>query len=173
MKPQSILYATIMFFVIILLAGCSSESEQQIAPILLFPDLHGWDLAEIRISDADTTLAFKRVNCVWVIGADNRPSDEARVTDLAEKLVTMVPQDPIPIEPERYNDFKVGDENFTRKVILTFKDNSSYTMLIGAPALTRPAYLRFADRNQVYRIEEPLLRQINLDAQSWIAPKKG
>ncbi len=173
MKPQSILYATIMFFVIILLAGCSSESEQQIAPILLFPDLHGWDLAEIRISDADTTLAFKRVNCVWVIGADNRPSDEARVTDLAEKLVTMVPQGPIPIEPERYNDFKVGDENFTRKVILTFKDNSSYTMLIGAPALTRPAYLRFADRNQVYRIEEPLLRQINLDAQSWIAPKKG
>jgi len=173
MKPQSLLYTSIIFFLFVLLAGCSTEAEQQIAPILLFPDQHGWDLVEMRISDADTTLAFKRVNCVWVVGADNRPSDEPRVTALAEKLVTMVPQGPIPIEPERYNDFKVGDESFTRKVILSFKDNSSYTMLIGTPAITQPAYLRFADRNQVYRIDEPLLRQINLDAESWVAPKEG
>jgi len=85
----------------------------------------------------------------------------------------MVPQGPVAIEPQRYNDFKVGDENFTRKVTLTFKDNSSYTMLIGAPALTRPTYLRFADREQVYRVDEPQLRQLSLDRDSWVAPREG
>ena len=173
MKPQRILYYVFTLLIFTLLAGCSPEAEQPIAPILLFPDRHGWDLAAISIADAETHLNFKRINCVWVIGDDNRPSDEPRVTALAEKLVTMVPQGPVAIEPQRYNDFKVGDENFTRKVTLTFKDNSSYTMLIGAPALTRPTYLRFADREQVYRVDEPQLRQLSLDRDSWVAPREG
>jgi hypothetical protein len=174
MKLQNIFYSTIVLLMYSLLAGCSSTVEQQAAPILLFPDRHGWDLAKVSISDTETTLDFKRVNCVWVIGDDNRPSDEPRVTALAEKLVTMVPQGPIAIEPQRYNDFKIGDRNFSRKVTLTFKDNSSYTMLIGAPAITKPAYLRFVDRSQVYRVDEPVLRQINLDGDSWLAlPDEG
>jgi len=173
MKPQRILYYAFTLLIFTLFAGCSPEAEQQIAPILLFPDRHGWDLAEISISDAETTLEFKRVNCVWVIGNDNRPSNEPRVTALAETLVTMVPEGPIAIESQRYNDFKVGDESFTRKVTLTFKDNSSYTMLIGAPALTRPTYLRFADREQVYRVDVPQLRQLSLDGDSWVAPRES
>jgi len=173
MKFQNIFYSAFIVFMYTLLVGCSSTVDQQAAPILLFPDQHGWDLAKVSISDAETTLDFKRVDCVWVIGDDNRPSDEPRVTTLAEKLVTMVPRGPIAIEPRRYDDFKIGDHNFTRKVTLTFKDNSSYTMLIGAPALTRPTYLRFADRYQVYRVDEPILRQINLDGDSWLAPEEG
>ena len=173
MNHKNIFYSTFMVVIFMLLAGCSSTVEQQVAPIPLFPGQHGWDLAEVSISDADSTLDFKRINCVWVIGDDNKPSDEPKVTALAEKLVTMVPQGPIVIEPERYNDFKVGDQSFTRKVTLTFKDNSSYTMLIGAPALTRPTYLRFAERYQVYRVDEPILRQINLNGDSWLAPEEG
>jgi len=173
MNPKNIFYSTFFLFIFMLLAGCSMDAEQLAAPIPLFPDQHGWDLAGVSISDAESTLDFKRINCVWVIGDDNRPSDEPRVTALAEKLVTMVPQGPIAIEPPRYNDFKVGDQSFTRKVTLTFKDNSSYTMLIGAPAITRPIYLRFADRYQVYRVDEPILRQINLDGDSWLAPEEG
>jgi hypothetical protein len=77
------------------------------------------------------------------------------------------------IKRDRYNDFKVGDNNFTRKVVLTFKDKSSYTLLIGAPAITKPAYIRLADKNQVYMVDEPLFRQMNLDASSWFAPEEG
>ena len=80
----------------------------------------------------------------------------------------MVPQGPIAIEPQRYNDFKIGDNSFTRRVTLTFKDKSSYTMLIGVPAITRPIYLRFADRYQVYKVDDPIIRQINLDRESWL-----
>jgi len=174
MRLHNIFYSAFIFFMYTLLVGCSSTVDQQAAPTLLFPDRHGWDLAKVSISDSETTLDFKRMNCVWVIGDDNRPSDEPRVTALAEKLVTMVSQGPIAIEPRRYNDFKIGDRNFTRKVTLTFKDSSSYTMLIGAPAITRPTYLRFADRSQVYRVEDPVLRQINLDGDSWLAlPEEG
>jgi hypothetical protein len=173
MKFKNILHTAFILFIFTLLAGCSSTADQQVAPIPLFPDQHGWDLKQLSISDADTTLDFKRVDCVWVFGDDNQASDEPRVTALAEKLVTMAPQGIAPIEHDRYNDFKVGDESFTRKVVLTFKDKSSYTLLIGKPAITKPAYVRFIDKNQVYRVEEPMIRQINLDAGSWLAPKEG
>ena len=173
MKPKNILYTAFILFILTLLTGCSATADQQVAPIPLFPGQHGWDLKQLSISDADTTLDFKRVNCVWVIGDDNQASDEPRVTALAEELVTMAPQGLASIERDRYNDFKVGDENFTRKVILTFKDKSSYTLLIGKPSITKPAYIRFTDKNQVYRVEEPLISQIKLDAGSWRAPEEG
>jgi hypothetical protein len=173
MKHKNMLYIVVTLFLFTLLAGCSSSGDQQIAAIPLFPELHGWDLKQVSISDADTTLDFKRVDCVWVVGEDNRPSDESRVTDLTDKLVTITPQGLAAIEPDRYNDFKVGDDTFTRRVVLTFKDNRSYTLLIGTPAITKPAYVRLGDTNQVYRVEEPLIRQINLDAGSWLAPAEG
>jgi hypothetical protein len=173
MKPENILCCTFILFMFTLLAGCSSTADRQIAAIPLFPGQHGWDLRQVSISDADTTLEFKRVDCVWVVGNDNQPSDESRVTTLADKLVTMVPQFEPAIEPDRYNDFKVADDSFTRKVVLTFKDSSSYTLLIGTPAITKPAYVRLADKNQVYTVDEPLLRQINLDTASWLAPEEG
>lgn len=174
MKYKNILYTSFILIILTLLAGCSSTAEEQIAaPILLFPDQHGWDLKQVSISDGDTTLDFKRVDCVWVIGEDNRPSDESKVTAFTEKLVTMAPEGLVAIDPQRYDDFKVGDENFTNRVVLTFKDKSTYTLLIGTPAITKPAYLRLAGKYQVYRVDEPMLWQIDLDADSWLAPAEG
>jgi hypothetical protein len=173
MKLKKILYTTFILFIMTVLGGCSSTTDQQVAAIQLFPGQHGWDLKQMSISNADTTLDFKRVNCVWVIGNDNKPSNEPRVTTLAEKLVAMAPQGLAAINPDRYKDFKVGDESFTRKVILTFKDNSSYTLLIGAPALTKPAYVRLAGNNEVYKVDNPLFKQINMDLGSWLAPEEG
>lgn len=173
MKHPNILYTVFILLVFTLLSGCSSDDDQQSAAIPLFPEQHGWDLKQINISDADTTLDFKRVDCVWVVGNDNRPSDEPRVTALADTLVTLAPQLEPAIGPDRYNDFKVADKSFSRKVVLTFKDNSSYTLLLGTPALTKPAYLRHADTSQVYIADEPLLKQISLDEESWLAPEEG
>ena len=173
MKLKKTLYTTFILFIITVLGGCSSTTDQQVTTIQLFPGQHGWDLKQVSISNADTTLDFKRVNCVWVIGDDNRPSDEPRVTALADKLVTLAPQGVLAIERDRYNDFKVGDDSFTRKVVLTFKDNSSYTLLIGTPAITKPVYVRLADKNQVYKVDEPLFMKISLDAASWLAFEEG
>lgn len=173
MRPRNIPCIVFILFFFTLLAGCSVSTEQPAAMQPLFPGLHSWDLKKVTLSDAETTLDFKRVDCVWVIGDENKPSDESRVTALADKLVTITPQGLAAIESDRYNDFRVGDENFTRKVVLTFKDNRSYTLLIGTPAITKPAYVRLGDTNLVYTVEEPLIRQINLDADVWIAPTEG
>jgi hypothetical protein len=170
---KKIMCSTLILLVFTILIGCSSTVEQQITAKPLFPERHGWDLKHVSILDADTTLDFKRVNCVWVVGNDNKPSDEPRVTALANKLVNLALQDLPAIEPDRYRDFKVGNDSFSRKVVLTFKDNSSYTLLIGTPAITKPAYVRLANKKQVYRIDEPLLQQINLDSDYWLAPKEG
>ena len=173
MKRKNIVHTFVTLFLVTLLAGCSSSAGQQTAAMPLFPERHGWDLKQVSISDADTTLDFKRVDCVWVVGDENRPSDEPRVTSLADKLVSLTPEGIPAIGPDRYRDFKVGDDRFTRKVVLTFKDNSSFTLLIGTPAITKPAYLRLAGKDLVYKVDEPLLRQINLDTGSWLAPEEG
>ena len=173
MKLNKIIYTTFILFILMVPGGCSSTTDQQVAAIQLFPGQHGWDLKQVSISNADTTLDFRRINCVWVIGNDNKPSDEPRVTALAEKLVAMAPQGLAAIKPDRYNDFKVGDESFTRKVVLTFKDKSSYTLLIGTPAITKPAYVRLAGNNEVYKVDSPLFKQINMDIGSWLAPEEG
>ncbi len=173
MKLSSIKYSVFILFVFSLLAGCSSAVDQHIAPKTLFSGQHGWDLKQVSISDADTTLDLKRVNCVWVVGDDHKPSNEPRVTAFADKLVTMAPQGLLAIGPDRYNDFKVGEASFSRKVVITFKDKSSYTLLIGTPAITKPAYIRLADKKEVYMVDEPLFKQINLDTGSWLAPEEG
>jgi hypothetical protein len=174
MKPQKILYSTFILVVIMVLAGCSSAVDSQVTGIPLFQERHGFDLKRITISDAENnTLDFKRVDCVWVIGQANRPADEPRVTALAEKFVTLTSQDLVTQERDRYKDFNVGETHFSRKVVLTFKDSSSFTLLIGSPALTKPAYVRFAEKNEVYSVDEPLLKQISLHSVSWLAPKEG
>ena len=171
MKNRKFVSIPIIFFIFAIIAGCSSTAEKQVEAERLFPERHGWDLKQISISDASTTLDFRRINCVWVLGDENTPSDEPRVTDLAEKLVSLAPQELPAIKPERFQDFKVEKNSFSRKIVLTFKDSSSYIMLIGTPALTKTAYIRLADNNQVYGSDEPLLRQINLDSDSWLATK--
>jgi len=174
MKSQKTIYSLFILFVFMLLGGCSSAVDSQVTGMPLFPERHGWDLKQVTISDADSmTLDFKRDNCVWVIGNDNKPSDEPRVTALADKLVSMTPTGLATLKSGRFEDFRVGDSSFSRKVVLTFKDNSSFTLLIGAPALTKPAYVRLADKNEVYMVDEPLLKQINLDTGSWLAPEEG
>jgi hypothetical protein len=173
MTPQKTFYSIFILFVFTLLAGCAPSADEQIAAMPLFPERHGWDLKQVSISDADTTLDFKRVNCVWVVGDEKKPSDEPRVTSLADKLVSLAPEGIPAIGPDRFRDFKVGDDSFTRKVVLTFKDNSSFTLLIGTPAITKPAYLRLAGKDLVYKVDEPLIRQINLDTGSWLAPEEG
>ena len=174
MKPKKIIYSIFILFVFTILSGCSSTVDPQFTAKPLFPERHSWDLKQVAISDADnTTLDFKRVNCVWVVGEDNKPSDEFRVTTLADKLVSMSPTGLATQKSDRFGDFKVGEASFSRKVILTFKDNSSFTLLIGSPAVTKPAYVRLADKNEVYMVDEPLLKQINLDIGYWLAPEEG
>jgi hypothetical protein len=174
MKPEKIIYSIIILFVIAVLVGCSSADDQQLAAMPLFPERHGWDLKQVTISDADiSSIDFKRVNCVWVVGNDNKPSNEPKITTLADMLVSMAPIGIATQKSDRFGDFKVGDASFSRKVVLTFKDNSSITLLIGSPALTKPAYVRLANENEVYMVDEPLLKQINLDADSWLALEEG
>jgi hypothetical protein len=173
MKVSEILCRALVLFVFTMLAGCSAPVDQQSAVKPLFLGRHGWDLKQISISDTETGIDFKRVDCVWVVGHDHKPADETRVTALAEKLVTMTPQDVSTIGPDRYSDFKVGEDNFSLKVVLTFKDDTSHTLLLGTPALTKPAYVRIAGGNVVYLVDEPLIKQIHLAPGSWLASEEG
>ena len=173
MKLITILYTSLICFLFAVLSGCSSTNEQPIVMKSLFPDRHGWDLKQVSISDTESTLDFKRVNCVWVVGSDNQPSDEPQVTALAEKLLSVSTGGPVAIEGVRFGDYKVADENFTRKVVLTFKDKSSFTLLVGIPTKSKSTYIRLSNKEQVYRIDSPFLKQINLDSDFWLAPKEG
>jgi hypothetical protein len=174
MKLEKIIYSIFILFLFTVLTGCSSDTDQQLTANPLFPERHGWDLKQLTISDVDSTsLDFKRVKCVWVVGNDNRPSDEPRVSALADKLVSVAPFGLATRKSDRFGDFKVGYVSFSRKAILTFKDDSSITLFIGSPALTKPAYVRVAGTNEVYMVDEPLLKQINLDTSFWLAPEEG
>ena len=158
MKTYNTHYYILILLVFILLGGCSSSTDKQITPKTLFPDLHGWDLKQMTIADTDRNiLEIKRINCVWVVGNDNKASDEPKVTTLADKLVSLAPQALPALGPDRYGDFKIGEDDFSRKVVLTFKDSSFYTLFIGTPGITKPVYVRLADENMVYWIDEPLL----------------
>jgi hypothetical protein len=174
MEPKKIIYSIFILFLFTLFANCTSTVDTQIKLKPFLPGRHGWDLKQVTIADTDNNvLEFKRVDCVWVVGNENKPSNESKITTLADKLVTMVPAGLVTQESDRYMDFKVADANFSRKVILTFKDKSSLTMLIGSPALTKPAYVRLADKKEVYWIDDPLFKQINLNSGTWLALEKG
>jgi hypothetical protein len=171
MKRFGIPLLTLILSVLILAGGCTLPEDETAPVVPFFPDRHGFDLKQLTITDGEAALAFKRVDCVWVIGNTSAPADEPRVSALAEAFVTLAPHLEPALGPERFADFKVAEDDFTRKAILTFKDNSTYTLFIGIPALTKPAYIRSANANQVYSADEPLLHVINLDGSSWHAPR--
>ena len=77
MEINKILNFIFVLFVFSLLLGCSSTIDIKENTIPLFPEKHGWDLKQFTISDNDNNfLNFKRVDCVWVVGNGNNPSDE-------------------------------------------------------------------------------------------------
>lgn len=174
MTPQKTIYSLFILVVFTVLAGCSSAVDSQVTGTPLFPERHGFDLKRVAISDADSNiLVFKRVDCVWVIGEANKPSDETRVTALTEKLVGMATTGLVTQKSDRYEQFNVGDDKFNRKIVLTFKDGKSFSLLLGTPAITKPTYVRRADKADVFAVDEPMLKQINLEPKSWLAPEEG
>lgn len=133
-----------------------------------FPDKNQWELKRIAITDDnDKNLVFKRVKCVWVIGDDNLPSDEIKVTALAEKLLELKSDDLVTEKEGDYEGLKVSASQFSFKVELNFKDETSRTLLLGKTTLGRPDHARLADETGVYKIFEPKITGISLEPNVW------
>ncbi len=169
MKIKTAINILCIFFISAVLFGCSSAVDSQTKVNTLFPDRYHWELKSLAIADADSKgLEFKRVDCVWVLGDENRATDEAKVTSLADKLVTLVPKYQVVQKNIDNSNPDAGNFDFSRKVTLTFKDGKSYLLLVGAVSDTGSVYVRLADKSEVYHIDEPLLRDISLDSSVWV-----
>lgn len=133
-----------------------------------FPNQKSWELKRFAITDdKDKTLVFKRVKCVWVIGDDNLPSDEIKVTALAEKLIALKSDDLVTENEGDYDRLKVSTSQFSFKIEFSFKDETSRTLLLGKADMGRPSHARRADESGVYLIYEPMLAEIKLDTKDW------
>lgn len=134
-----------------------------------FPNQKSWELKRFAITDdKDKTLVFKRINCVWVIGDDNLPSDEIKVTALAEKLITLKSDDLVTENEGDYERLKVSTSQFSFKIEFSFKDETSRTLLLWKADMGRPSHARRADESGVYLIYEPMLAEIKLDTKEWV-----
>jgi len=133
-----------------------------------FPDRNQWELKRISITDDnDKSLVFKRVKCVWVIGDDNMPSDEIKATALAEKLLNLQSDDLVTEKEGDHERLKVSSSQFSRKVELNFKDETSMTLLLGEATMGRPDHARRVDETGVYLIYEPKITKISLEPNVW------
>ncbi len=169
MKIKTAINILSIFFISAVLFGCSSAVDSQTKVKPLFPDRYHWELKSLAIADADSKgLEFKRVDCVWVLGDENRATDEAKVTSLADKLVTLVPKYQVVQKNIDNSNPDAGNFDFSRKITLTFKDGKSYLLLVGAVSDAGSVYVRLADQSEVYHIDEPLLRDISLDSSAWV-----
>jgi hypothetical protein len=170
MIPRKILAA---FFAAIFLAtiGVSSMLENAKSRTVksFLPDRNAWELKRIAITDDNNrNLIFSRINCVWVIGEENLPSDEIKVTALAEKLIGLKSDDLVTEKAEDYKKYRVSESQYSIKVVLNFKDDTTRTLLFGKATMGRPDYARRADETGVYLIYEvPQLTGINLDKNAW------
>ncbi len=169
MKVKNAINALVIFFISAVLFGCSSAVDSQKKVHTLFPDRYHWDLTSLTISDADNKgLEFKRVDCVWVLGDENKVTDEAKVTSLADKLVTLAPKYQAVQKNIDNSNVDAGNFDLSRKVTLTFKDGKSFKLLVGAVSATGSVYVKLADKSEVYHIDEPMLRDISLDSFFWV-----
>ena len=55
MKNRKFVSILNILFIFAIIAGCSSTAQKQVYAKRLFPERYGWDLKQIRISDADTS----------------------------------------------------------------------------------------------------------------------
>ena len=174
MKIKTAINILCIFFISAVLFGCSSTVDSQKQVKALFPDRYHWELKSLAIADADSKgLEFKRVDCVWVLGDEKRATDEAKVTSLADKLVTLVPKYQVVQKNIDNSNPDAGNFDVSRKVTLTFKDGKSYLLLVGAVSDAGSVYVRLADQSEVYHIDEPLLRDIRLDSSAWVVETEG
>jgi hypothetical protein len=133
-----------------------------------FPDRNAWELKRIAITDVNNkNLIFDRVNCVWVIGENKLPSDEIKVTALADKLIGLKSDDLVSEKATDYEKYKVSDSQYSFKVMLNFKDNTTKTLLLGKATMGRPDYARLLDEMGVYLIYETQITGISLNVDDW------
>ena len=77
-------------FISLIFAACSATNYTSEAQKALFPEIMPWELKAMSLSDnAGNTLSFKRVMCVWTVGEEKQPTDEAKVAQLADSLIAL------------------------------------------------------------------------------------
>ena len=174
MIPRKTLAA---FFAAIFLAtiGISYmlEKEKPKTVKSFFTGRNAWELKNISITDANNrNLTFNRANCVWVIGEESLPSDEIKVTELADKLIGLQSDDLVTENAADYEKYKVSDSLYSLKVVLNFKEDTTRTLLLGKAAMGRPDYARLVDETGVYLIYEPEIAGISLNVDAWSLPEE-
>jgi Domain of unknown function (DUF4340) len=123
------------------------------APALLFA-ADAADVDSVTIEGPDgNQLSLLRKGDGWVLpDLDNFPADSHRVDDMLKHLLAIRQDFPVASDPDALIRFKLGDENFERRITLFGGGETLGTLYLGTPEGPRQTHARPAGGDTAYAV---------------------
>ena len=134
----------------------------------LFPEMKPWELKAMSLSDdAGNELIFKRIMCVWKVGEENLPTNEVKVSALADALLGLHSSKVGGKGDSTFADFRVDENAYDLKVTVEAGESSRVSVYFGKGKKVRTAYARFQQGEEVHLVEGIDLDEIHLQEKVW------
>ena len=147
---------------------CNSTSNANEEQKALFTGIKPWELKTMSLSDnAGNTLTFKRVMCVWTVGEENQPTNEAKVANLADSLIALNSSKIIGQGDTFFLPNRVDEKVYDLKVILRLGGKGQVVVFFGKGNESGSAFVRLQENNEVHFVKGIDLNEIVINDQAW------
>jgi len=133
--------------------GSRTPSAEQTQMALLSADKSRINRITIDEGD-DRQTVLSKVDGTWQLpGYHQLPANQSKVDELIARLETTNSGWPVATTESSRHRFKVGDEDFQKKVILSNGDDALLTLYLGTSPGFRQLHIRKAGEDEVYAVK--------------------
>ena len=124
------------------LVGC----ENTVVETPLLPEINAWELKSLKITDLNNQiLQFQRRKCVWTVGSEALPANEAQVTALVDQILAQTYRQQIGGQKDSYDKFMVGKKSFSYRVDIGLPEGKMKTVFLGSTGGATVNHARLAE----------------------------
>jgi hypothetical protein len=140
--------------IVSLIMGLSDSDlspEESQGPLIAF---EADKVSVLRIASADEELVLEKSDDGWQIPAlGGFPVSEIKIAELLEKLAGIQKRIPVATSEAAIERFKVGEEDFERRLTLETRDGAVATLFLGDSPGFRRLFVRASKEQAVYEAE--------------------
>lgn len=121
----------------------------------------------IRIEDGDNKVELARLDDRWQVSGLDFPADDNSVNKLLTSLAGLETGWPVATSGEAAERFKVTEDGFERRIVLSQADKTVTELFIGTVPALRKVHARLAGDDNIYSVEFNTF-DARAEADNWI-----
>ena len=135
----------------------------------LFPDLAVEDIVALTVEDnAGEQIVLRKVDGAWVMPeAGDYPAQEASITPVLEKLVTLSAGSVVARTEASHTQLQVSEETFQRRVDFETATGETHTFYLGSAPRYTATHFRIEGEPETYLTSDLSVWDVNVAVSGW------